>query len=360
MTEWELGSVVLHPQLGSGTIIALSAERVEVKFKLRGTKALAMAEAQGVLRLARAKRTPGNSAPGISPRGVAPQPVLKPKKPQTNIETTTIRCSKCGRKVPQRDASLHERVCGGVANRRKRKAKTAPRSTPGSRGQLFSKKKKPKLPSQEPRIPIVAPRTTTRLTAQEARTLPNAIPSAPFQPEYITCEACGREVKRDLIALHLKRFCPKRHYDDAPFNVSVTSLPFELLPPGTWKTDDVIKYYEHHETRSALGGQEIDKQRIVSLVTLNPIRCSVGKSKWYGYILFEFDSSLAVVLECPITRNATYILTGNWRTMVTESKRRLLTEFAQYTTRVVHKGDWLVRIKRTLQQHAASKPLLKS
>jgi hypothetical protein len=200
----------------------------------------------------------------------------------------------------------------------------------------------------------------TRLNAPEARTIPNALPSAPFQPEYITCDACGREVKRDLMALHLERICPKRHYDDVPFNVPVTSLPFELLPPGTWKIDDVIKYYEHHETRSSLGGQEIDRQRIISLVTLNPIRCSVGKSKWYGYILFEFDSSSAVVLKCPLTGNATYIITGNWRTMVTESKHRLLTEFPQHSTKVVHKGDWLSRIKRTLQEHAASTPLLKS
>jgi hypothetical protein len=61
MNDWKLGSVVLHPQLGSGTIIALSAERVEVKFKLRGNKELALAEAQEVLMLARAERTPGNS-----------------------------------------------------------------------------------------------------------------------------------------------------------------------------------------------------------------------------------------------------------------------------------------------------------
>jgi hypothetical protein len=95
-------------------------------------------------------------------------------------------------------------------------------------------------------------------------------------------------------------------------------------------------------------------------LALQSIGDIVGKNKWHGYILFEFDSSLAVVLECPITGNATYILTGNWRTMVTESKRRLLTEFAEHTTRLVHKGDWLIRIKRTLQQHAARTPLLKS
>ena len=151
-----------------------------------------------------------------------------PRKPQTNMETTRISCSKCGRKVPQRDASLHERVCGGVANRRKRKSKKHIQSTPRSRGPLVAKQKKPKLPSQEPRIPIVAPRTITRPTAQELRTLPNAIPSAPLQPEYITCEACGREVKRNLIALHVEKFCPKRHSDEAPLNVPVTSIPFEL------------------------------------------------------------------------------------------------------------------------------------
>jgi hypothetical protein len=290
---------------------------------------------------------------------VAQQRVPNPGRPLPH-KITKITCSKCGRKVPRRDASLHERVCGGPPKQRNRKAKTKLRSTPQSRGPLPPKMKQPKRPSQAPRIPIVAPGKTTRLIAQEVRTLPNAVPLVPFQPEYITCEACGRELKSDLMALHLERICPKRHYDDAPLNVPVTSVPFELLPAGTWRTDDVIKYFQHQETRRALGGQEIDKQRIISLATLNPIRCSVGKSKWYGYILFEFDSSLAVVLECPITGNATYILTGNWRTMVMESKRRLLTEFAQHTTKVVHKGDWLARIKRALQQHSASTPLRKS
>lgn len=161
MNEWEIGSIVLHPQLGSGTIIALSADRVEVKFKLRGTKALALAEAKEVLVLARATRTQGNSAPR-EPASAVPRPhVPKPKRLRPNIEATTIRCSKCGRKVPLRNASLHAELRGGLyphtdrsrkAKRGGRKAEPTLRSTAKSRGPLFTKKKNWKRPSQEPRI----------------------------------------------------------------------------------------------------------------------------------------------------------------------------------------------------------------
>jgi len=98
-----------------------------------------------------------------------------------------------------------------------------------------------------------------------------------------------------------------------------------------------------------LADRMVDVQRIVRLRSLNPIRCYVGTKMWRGYILFEFDWSGAVVLECPITGNATYVLSGNWRGMLGETKRALNTVYSEFTTKVVHRGDWLFKVRRALR-----------
>jgi hypothetical protein len=271
---------------------------------------------------------------------------------QTALRAETQTCSKCNRKVKQRDFYTHERVCAGIRYRRKSDRPSSVMLLSRKHWPLFSKKTKEKLPIENSAKgknvlpPKPAPNKSERVAIPTPATTPTTVPAE------MRCTLCGRQVKRDLMQLHLRSYCP-RHPDALPLDIGapLIHLAFELLPAGSWKISDVVEYYKRHDTHQWLGGREVDLQRIINLTKLKPIRCSVGKSEWLGYILFEFQWSTSVVLECPITGNAVYILSGDWRSMVGESKGRLLTEFRQDTTKVVHKGDWLMRVRQALESN---------
>lgn len=177
-------------------------------------------------------------------------------------------------------------------------------------------------------------------------------------PKEVPCSQCGQLVRQDVMGSHLVWKCAGRSDTKAlppPGVTYVAHLQFELLPPGAWDPSHVIDYYRQRETATWLGNRQIDVQRIADLIKLNPSRCSVGKKMWLGYILFEFERSAAVALDCPITGNAIYVLSGNWREMLGHSKQTLLTRFANNTTRIIHKGEWQKRVKQTLRRGGRSK-----
>lgn len=130
----------------------------------------------------------------------------------------------------------------------------------------------------------------------------------------------------------------------------VERLPFELLPPGTWDLEHVIAYYREAASRfpSDLAGREIEWARLERLKSLKPAKCYVGKESWLGYVVFEFQRSKRVVLECPIKGNAAYVLWGEWKKMVAHTKLFLRTQFPHNYTKIVHKGEWLSRIRAAL------------
>jgi len=75
-----------------------------------------------------------------------------------------------------------------------------------------------------------------------------------------------------------------------------------------------------------------------------------GAKSWFGYAVYEFSYSSCVVLECPIEGNATYVLSGDWKKMISLTKAELRKEYADRCARIVHKGDWLDRIRRELRK----------
>ncbi len=144
---------------------------------------------------------------------------------------------------------------------------------------------------------------------------------------------------------------PARSYiPGKEFRPRVQRFPFELLPPGTWDMNDVIAHCRRAVARpnTTFQHHEIDPQRLEKIGYLRPSRCSVGKNGWQGYVLFEFSWTDRVVLECPLTGNATYVLSGNWNRMIGRTKEYLRTRYSKECTKVVHKGDWLSRIRKAL------------
>ena len=138
--------------------------------------------------------------------------------------------------------------------------------------------------------------------------------------------------------------------------LEITRLPFRLLPPGKWDVERVIhSYREVNKASSAWGGPNLDLERLAALVSLGPTRCYVGTELWSWYVLFEFDEFNAGVLECPYEGNATYIIRGPWKNVVSHTKRELREEFAERCTKIVHKNDWLQRIRLALRSAPVNK-----
>lgn len=168
------------------------------------------------------------------------------------------------------------------------------------------------------------------------------------EPKRLACPKCSAKVREECMDLHFQS-C---HSSNDPLRLPTQQLPFVLLPPGSWQIRQVVDHYRSVADKLPLGlrGSRIEWSRLREIESLNPVRCYIGKNSWLGYVVFEFMNSQTVVMECPMEGNATYILTGNWVNMVSHTKAEIRIQFARNYTKVVHKGDWLYRIRQALSQ----------
>lgn len=132
---------------------------------------------------------------------------------------------------------------------------------------------------------------------------------------------------------------------DMPF---VEHLDFELLPPGSWDIEDVLRHYKKMARRMPAGfmGKLPDWQRIREIKKLKPVKCYVGKRMWEGYTVYTFIGTPNVILECPFEGNATYILDRNWQREVSHTKQYVRQHYDY--RKIVHKGEWLDRVQDAL------------
>ncbi len=86
--------------------------------------------------------------------------------------------------------------------------------------------------------------------------------------------------------------------------------------------DQILEHYRN-QVRRYLAGRIVDRERIRRIDRLNPSRWATGTMGYDGYILIEFSWSGAVLLECLVVGNATYILWGEWKGMLQLTKAEL-------------------------------------
>jgi hypothetical protein len=187
---------------------------------------------------------------------------------------------------------------------------------------------------------------------------PDVIPeNVPTARPLAACPRCGAKVREDCMGLHFIS-CHSPADEASSFQAGAHRLPFVLLPPGTWDIRQVVEHYRKISQDLPRGrhARQIDPTRLEKIQSLKPIKCYIGKESWLGYVVFEFSHSVCVVLECPVEGNATYVLFGDWKTMVNHTKAEIRHEFADSYTRIVHKGDWLSRLRVTLRESRSSRP----
>ena len=124
-------------------------------------------------------------------------------------------------------------------------------------------------------------------------------------------------------------------------------LPFLLLPPGDSLTDAIEKYKKLTPLDQCCALEELeDIDRLKQIDSLGPVtQRYVGKKAWRGCWVFEFQNSDKVVLECPRTENATYVLSGEWTKMVRQTKVELRSSFRHLTQWILHTPGWESRVR---------------
>jgi hypothetical protein len=78
-------------------------------------------------------------------------------------------------------------------------------------------------------------------------------------------------------------------------------------------------------------------------------RGHIGSDSWEGYIIFEFPRARRVVPECPFAPNAIYVLSRQWRQLIAKSKGEL-REMPAHAVKIVHKSEWLSRVRTALRR----------
>ncbi len=130
-------------------------------------------------------------------------------------------------------------------------------------------------------------------------------------------------------------------------------LPWTLLPKS--QMGNTGRRLELDRLRVRYPGETIDESRLHFARSLGPIDEYEGRDGWDGYHAFLYSrgrrkGAVSVLLESPIEGNAAYVLGQNWEKLSRLSKADLIASFPHKMIRVVHDGDWRVRIREAVQK----------
>ncbi|MCB0747555.1 MAG: hypothetical protein KDC90_08830 [Ignavibacteriae bacterium] len=127
------------------------------------------------------------------------------------------------------------------------------------------------------------------------------------------------------------------------FNVPITRLNWELLPPGNYPWN-VLR----NNVQRAIGNVGVNRRRIIEsrLETIsnhNPDFVAVGNAGFRGYIVFGFPNKTFYILESIHQGNATYIFGQNWQQLSQLTKEQILNQNL-HQQRIIHRDGWVIHI----------------
>jgi hypothetical protein len=166
----------------------------------------------------------------------------------------------------------------------------------------------------------------------------------------VPCKLCTLGIFPKDMDHHYKAFhTPVPKFPD----IRSAKHSFIILPPGEVEYREIFGHYLKQSKSHRFLEHVIDWDRLLQIATLKPRMRHFGVESWFGYAVYEFTYSHRVVLECPLSGNATYILSGDWHSMIRLSKSDLRDRHADHVTRVFHTGDWLERISWALRRRSS-------
>ncbi len=175
--------------------------------------------------------------------------------------------------------------------------------------------------------------------------LENAIPRINSEIEKnIQSESVSSDLESSKIVIENLKESRNRIFVDSKQRMIVKEIFWDLLPQGEWKTEGLIKTFKDY----GWSKDEFDESRLTQIIKiLKPTICYIGKEKFQGYVVFGFDSSEKVVLECPKYGNAVYIIEDNWQEITKLSKWEA-RQLSQVTV-IRHSDTWFERLKENLE-----------
>ena len=120
-----------------------------------------------------------------------------------------------------------------------------------------------------------------------------------------TCRFCQLPIPQGEMERHLAQSHSQTE-EWAPHG-TVRKFSFILLPPSKEGLREVIERYRKLTSSHphSLMGVDFEWERLEQIEHLNPDARYVGTKSWKGYVVFEFQHSDRVILECPKSGNAT-------------------------------------------------------
>ncbi len=135
--------------------------------------------------------------------------------------------------------------------------------------------------------------------------------------KYIQSEEIDSDLEFSKLVVENLKESRNRIFVGSTQKMIVKEIFWDLLPQGEWKTEGLIKTFKGY----GWSKDEFDESRLTQIIKiLKPTICYIGKEKFQGYVVFGFDLSEKVVLECPKYGNAIYIIEDNWQEITKLSK----------------------------------------
>lgn len=129
--------------------------------------------------------------------------------------------------------------------------------------------------------------------------------------------------------------------------VPTNKLRWRLLPPGKTSREGIRRHFDDLERRRP--GLEFDRDRIDKAMDLGPKELHEEiDAAVEGYIVFTFEHTPSVLLECPRVGNAIYVVHRDWEIWSRMSKQELMADESGAVVRIPHVGDWHAKVKREL------------
>lgn len=177
------------------------------------------------------------------------------------------------------------------------------------------------------------------------------------------CPHCLVSILDKNLLHHIETKCPKRPNDlDSKINqksksgdtkLTVEYVSWKLLPKGEWLSQHLSNHFRSLNSKKKWEKKVFDQTRFQKIEKdLHPNKCFVGKDEFESYIVYCFDWTDKVILECPIYGNATYVIKSGeftWKDIAKESKWDVRTEHSDQVTVINHSETWLERLKHNLK-----------
>ncbi len=153
----------------------------------------------------------------------------------------------------------------------------------------------------------------------------------------------GEVTKRQqqIVALRSKK---RKLFTKSFEAIPVKKLPWKFFPKGEWTVEQIVKEFGKYISQNEI----IDESRIWKIYeNLRPSDCYISQDGFNRYIVFCFDWTDKVVLECPIYGNAVYIIKDNWKEITKLHKWQ--ARLSHQVTVIHHSDSWFSRLKNNLK-----------